>query len=101
MREELGWFIWWFLRTKALALINCRLSYYLCSVNNIEGITDKVFTFVDIHGHLPILTGMHSNGQRLRLQEPGAIAHWLVSHYDERHLLSYPNLSIEDTEVGN
>lgn len=78
-----------------------RLPYYLCSVNHIEEIADKAFNFVDIHGHLPILTDVHPNGQRFRLQEAGAIAQYLIAHYDIMHKLSYSTASAEDTEVNN
>lgn len=82
-------------------LINSRLSYYLCSVNHIEEIPDKTFDFVDIHSHLPLFTDLHSNGQRFRLQEPGAIAQYLITRYDIQHKLSYPTSSPEATEVNN
>lgn len=44
---------------------------------------------------------MHPNGQRFRLQEAGAIAQYLIAHYDIRHRLSYSTASAEDTEVNN
>jgi glutathione S-transferase len=44
---------------------------------------------------------VHSNGQRFRLQEPGAIAQYLIAHYDIQHRLSFPTSSPEDTEVNN
>lgn len=78
-----------------------RLPYYLCSVNHIEEIPDKRFDFVDIHNHLPILTDCHPNGQRFRLQEPGAIAQYLIARYDLQQRLSYPNSSSQATEVNN
>ncbi|KAJ6039567.1 glutathione S-transferase [Penicillium canescens] len=83
------------------SLISSRLPYYLCTVNHIEEIADKTFNFVDIHSHLPILTDIHSNGQRFRLQEPGAIVQYLIAHYDIQHRLSYPASSAEDIEVNN
>lgn len=84
-----------------MSLISGRLPYYLCSVNHIEEIADQAFEFVDIHSYLPILTDVHPNGQRFRLQEPGAIAQYIIAHYDTRHELSYPTSSVEDAEVNN
>ncbi|KAJ6028035.1 glutathione S-transferase [Penicillium herquei] len=82
-------------------LITSRLPYYICTVNNIEEIADQSFDFVDVHSHLPILTDIHSNGRRFRIQEPGAIAQYLIARYDIHHRLSYPVSSEEDTEVNN
>ena len=77
------------------------LPYNLFSIKNIEEIADQTFDFVDIHSHLPIFTDVHPNGQRFRLQEPGAIAQYLIARYDTAHKLSYPSSSTEDTEVNN
>ena len=84
-----------------LSLINSRVQYCIYRVNHIEEIEEERFRFMDIHSHLPILTDVHPDGQRFRIQETGAIAQYLIAHYDASRTLSYPPLSAEDIEVNN
>jgi len=84
-----------------LSLINSRVQYSIYRVNHIEEIEEERFRFMDIHSHLPILTDVHPDGQRFRIQETGAIAQYLIAHYDASRTLSYPPLSAEDIEVNN
>ncbi|GAB1212337.1 hypothetical protein ATERTT37_001475 [Aspergillus terreus] len=78
------------------------LNYALEVVNHTEEIRDDAFRFVDIHGHLPILTDTHNgNGHRFSLQESGAIVQYLIDRYDSAHTLSYPKGSSGDLEVSN
>ncbi|EAU39377.1 predicted protein [Aspergillus terreus NIH2624] len=78
------------------------LKYALEVVNHTEEIRDDAFRFVDIHGHLPILTDTHNgDGHQFSLQESGAIVQYLIDRYDSAHTLSYPKGSSGDLEVSN
>ncbi|KAL4888026.1 glutathione S-transferase [Aspergillus ambiguus] len=78
------------------------LDYTLEMVDHAEEIKDDAFRFVDIHGHLPILTDVHDgNGHRFSLQESGAIVQYLIDRYDDSHVLSYAKGSPGDLEVSN
>lgn len=84
-----------------LSLNNSRVQYCIYRVHHIEEIEEERLRFMDIHSHLPILTDVHPDGQRFRIQETGAIAQYLIAHYDASRTLSYPPLSAEDIEVNN
>ncbi|KAJ6119092.1 glutathione S-transferase [Penicillium samsonianum] len=77
------------------------VQYCIYRVHHIEEIEEERLRFMDIHSHLPILTDVHPDGQRFRIQETGAIAQYLIAHYDASRTLSYPPLSAEDIEVNN
>lgn len=56
---------------------------------------------ISVNGHLPALTDIHPNGHKVSLNEPGAIAQYLVNTYDQGHRLSFPQHTPEEIEVNN
>lgn len=50
---------------------------------------------------LPLLTNFQSDGEHVSLCDTNSILAYLISRYDEHHVVTYPKDTAQDTEMNN
>ncbi|KAL1964553.1 hypothetical protein VTN77DRAFT_6850 [Rasamsonia byssochlamydoides] len=86
----------------AIILEELGLQYRLHKIDPSDKAFDKeAFLAISPNGHIPALTDVHPNGNKVYLTESGSIVQYLIAQYDNNHRISYAKSSPEEIEVNN